>query len=303
MNIAGLEASLGIEFEDKSLLQRALTHRSYLNENPNLPWLDNERLEFLGDSILGFVTAEYLYHRFPEMSEGDLTSLRAALVRGQTLAEYAAALELGPYLLVSRGEEAAGGRARRALLAGTFEAVIGAIYLDRGLDAARHFVLRMIEQKTPEIVSERLDRNAKSLLQELSQGRLKLTPTYRTILARGPDHAREFTVQVLLGDRVYGVGQGSNKQTAEQEAARAAIQELERQTQHELEETLARQENLNLLREETGDSLHHQDPGGIDTSETPAESANSSPRDYGEEGTPAEVPPAEDDDSAQTPTG
>ncbi len=228
MNLADLEASLGLVFKDKSLLQRALTHRSYLNENPTLPWLDNERLEFLGDSILGFVTAEYLYHRFPEMKEGDLTSLRAALVRGETLAEYSAQIGLGQHLLISRGEESAGGRSRRALLAGTFEAVVGAIYLDHGLDAARQFILGLVEAKTPEIVQERLDRNSKSLLQELSQGRLKLTPVYRTVQTRGPDHAREFTVEVLLGERVYGVGQGRNKQAAEQEAARAALDELER---------------------------------------------------------------------------
>ncbi len=229
MNLSELESTLGFVFEDKSLLQRALTHRSYLNENPNLPWLDNERLEFLGDSILGFVTAEYLYHRFPEMKEGDLTSLRAALVRGQTLAEYAEGLNLGPHLLISRGEEAAHGRSRPALLAATFEAVIGALYLDHGLEAARSLILRVVEPKTLSIIQERLDRNAKSLLQELSQGRMKVTPVYRTISTSGPDHAREFTVQVLLGNRVYGIGQGRNKQTAEQEAARTALVELERE--------------------------------------------------------------------------
>ncbi len=229
MNLSELESTLGFAFEDKSLLQRALTHRSYLNENPNLPWLDNERLEFLGDAILGFVTAEYLYHRFPEMKEGDLTSLRAALVRGQTLAEYAEELNLGPHLLISRGEAAARGRSRPALLAATFEAIIGALYLDHGLEPARSLILRVVEPKTVSIVQERLDRNAKSLLQELSQGRLKVTPIYRTISTSGPDHAREFTIQVLLGDRVYGLGRGHNKQTAEQEAARAAIAELERE--------------------------------------------------------------------------
>ncbi len=229
MNLSDLESTLGFVFEDKSLLQRALTHRSYLNENPNLPWLDNERLEFLGDSILGFITAEYLYHRFPEMNEGDLTSLRAALVRGQTLAEYARELDLGPHLLISRGEVAAGGRDRTALLAATFEAIIGALYLDRGLEAAHSLIMRVMDPKTQSIVQERLDRNAKSLLQELSQGRLKVTPIYRTVSASGPDHAREFTVQVLLGDRVFGIGQGRNKQTAEQAAAQAAIAELERQ--------------------------------------------------------------------------
>lgn len=229
MNLSDLESTLGFVFNDKSLLQRALTHRSYLNENPNLPWLDNERLEFLGDSILGFVTAEYLYHHFPEMKEGELTSLRAALVRGQTLAEYAEQLGLGPYLMISRGEDAGGGRSRPALLAATVEAILGALYLDQGLESARAVIVRMIEDKTQRILLERLDRNAKSLLQELSQGRMKVTPNYRLVEAVGPDHAREFHVQVVLGDTVYGEGRGRNKQMAEQEAARAAIRELERE--------------------------------------------------------------------------
>jgi ribonuclease III len=227
MNLTELEATLGFSFDDKSLLQRALTHRSFLNENPDLPWLDNERLEFLGDAILGFITAEHLYHRFPEMKEGDLTSLRAALVRGQTLAEFATQLNLGPFLLISRGEEAGRGRARPALLAATFEAIIGALYFDQGLPAARELIVRMIDEKTQNILQERLDRNAKSLLQELSQGRLKVTPVYRLVETRGPDHAREFTVEAVLGEAVYGVGRGRNKQTAEQEAARDAIGRLQ----------------------------------------------------------------------------
>lgn len=229
MILSDLEAQLGYVFQDKSLLQRALTHRSYLNESPQLLWLDNERLEFLGDAILGFVTAEHLYHHFPEMKEGDLTSLRAALVRGQTLAEYASQLNIGPYLLISRGEDAGGGRSRPALLAATFEAIVGALYLDRGFEAARDLIVRMIDSKTHNILQERLDRNAKSLLQELSQGRLKVTPIYRLVDSKGPDHAREFTVQVCLNERVYGSGSGRNKQAAEQEAARAAILELERE--------------------------------------------------------------------------
>ncbi|MBI4673227.1 MAG: ribonuclease III [Chloroflexi bacterium] len=227
MNLTDLETNLGFIFEDKSLLQRALTHRSYLNENPDLPWLDNERLEFLGDAILGFVTAEHLYHRFPEMKEGDLTSLRAALVRGETLAEFATQLNLGPFLYISRGEEAGRGRARPALLAATFEAILGAMFLDQGLEPAHNLIVRLIDAKTQNILQERLDRNAKSLLQELSQGRLKVTPVYRLVETRGPDHAREFTVEAVLGAQVYGAGRGRNKQTAEQEAARAAIARLE----------------------------------------------------------------------------
>lgn len=252
MNLADLEATLGYVFDDKSLLQRALTHRSFLNENPDLPWLDNERLEFLGDAILGFVTAEHLYHRFPEMKEGDLTSLRAALVRGQTLAEFATQLNLGPFLLISRGEEAGRGRARPALLAATFEAILGALYFDQGLPATRDLIVRMIDEKTQGILQERLDKNAKSLLQELSQGRLKVTPVYRLVETRGPDHAREFTVEAVLGDQVYGTGHGRNKQSAEQDAARNAISRLEEEF-HTAAEAEARAA-LDALTLENGDA-------------------------------------------------
>jgi ribonuclease-3 len=258
MNLADLEMTLGYAFEDKSLLQRALTHRSYLNENPHLPWLDNERLEFLGDAILGFVTAEYLYHHFPEMKEGDLTSLRAALVRGGTLAEYARQLDLGAYVLISRGEEVAGARFRTALLAATFEAVVGSLYLEHGIESARSLIVRMIDSRTQKIIHERLDRNAKSLLQELSQDRLKLTPAYHMVDATGPDHARLFTVQVLLGGRVYGTGKGRNKQEAEQEAARGAILELESELD---KSTVEAQATLDALGEDrTGENVPANNP-------------------------------------------
>src|SRR5512144_2658623 len=144
MNLEDFEAILGFIFKDKSLLTRALTHRSYLNENPDLPYLDNERLEFLGDAILDFVAAEFLYQHFPEMTEGELTSLRAALVKGETLARFATALGLPPYLLMSRGEDAAGGRSRGPLLAGAFEALVGALYLDQGQAQARDLILRFV---------------------------------------------------------------------------------------------------------------------------------------------------------------
>lgn len=218
---------MGFTFGDKSLLTRALTHRSYLNENSDLPYLDNERLEFLGDAILDFVAAEFLYQRFPEMSEGDLTSLRAALVKGETLARFAAELGLPPYLLMSRGEDAAGGRSRVPLLAGAFEALVGAMYLDRGFDGARLLVLRFLVPEAERIHHQRLDRDPKSTLQELSQGRLQVTPLYRLVETRGPDHAKQFTIEVVLKDQVYGRGTGRSKQIAEQEAARVAIETLE----------------------------------------------------------------------------
>lgn len=227
MNLTDLENALGIVFKNKSLLIRALTHRSYLNENADLPFLDNERLEFLGDAILDFVAAEYLYQNYPEMSEGDLTSLRAALVKGETLARFAFAIDLPPHLLMSRGEEAAHGRERVPLLAGAFEALIGALYLDQGLGAARELILRVLPTEAERVYHQRLDRDAKSLLQELAQGRLQITPQYQLVETRGPDHAKEFTIAVIIKDREYGRGTGRNKQTAEQEAARIALETLQ----------------------------------------------------------------------------
>lgn len=225
-NLSQLEKTLGITFNDKSLLQRALTHRSYLNENPDYPLSDNERLEFLGDAVLDFLTAKYLYQRFPEMAEGELTSLRAALVKRETLAHFALAWNLGEHLLLSRGEAESGGRERPATLCAAFEALIGAILLDQGLQAAEDFVLRCIEPEVEHILDEELYKDAKSTLQELSQGQLQVTPVYRTVAERGPDHAKEFTVEVLIGEEVYGRGIGPSKQIAEQEAAKAALQKI-----------------------------------------------------------------------------
>ena len=233
MNLEEFETALGIAFKDKSLLTRALTHRSYLNENPDLPYLDNERLEFLGDAVLDFVAAEFLYQRFPEMSEGDLTSLRAALVKGDTLARFAIDLGLPQYVLMSRGEEAARGRERAPLLAGAFEALIGALYLDQGLGAARAFVLRFLPAESERVHALRLDRDAKSMLQELSQGKLQVTPQYRLVETRGPDHAKDFTIAVVINNQEYGRGVGRSKQIAEQEAARVALENLQTEISRE----------------------------------------------------------------------
>ncbi len=233
MDLQDLESTLGVTFTDKSLLTRALTHRSYLNENADLSYLDNERLEFLGDAILDFIAAEYLYRHYPELNEGDLTSLRAALVKGNTLARFAIDLGLPPYLLMSRGEDAARGRERAPLLAGAFEALVGALYLDQGLDTAREFILRFLPAEAERVYALRLDRDAKSMLQELSQSQLQLTPQYRLLQARGPDHAKEFTVAVVLNDREYGRGTGRSKQLAEQEAARVALENLQAEISRE----------------------------------------------------------------------
>lgn len=221
-----LEGRLGFSFHNRLLLVQALTHRSYLNENPEAPQSDNERLEFLGDAFLDFVAARYLYERYPELREGELTMLRAALVRSTTLARFARELDLGRYLLLGRGEAASGGRERLPLLCAAFEALVGAILLDQGLEVAEAFVLRFMEPAVTRMAANQLDKDAKSELQELSQGRWQLTPVYRTVAERGPDHAKEFTVEVLIGNRVFGRGTGRNKQSAAQQAAREALKVL-----------------------------------------------------------------------------
>ncbi len=231
--LSAAEASLGLTFRDKTLLQRALTHRSYVNENEDFPLEDNERLEFLGDAVLDFVTAEYLYHRFPEMSEGQLTSLRAALVRTETLAHFASEMGLGEHIYLGRGEEENDGRTRLAILCDCYEALIGALYLDQGLEATRTFVTQAVKPAIPHILEDETDKDAKSLLQELSQKYRHITPIYRTIGERGPDHAKEFTVAAVIGRETYGAGAGRSKQAAAQAAAQAALARLEREVLEE----------------------------------------------------------------------
>jgi ribonuclease-3 len=227
VDLSEVEARLGCAFADKSLLHRALVHRSYLNEHPSFHLEDNERLEFLGDAVLGFVTGEYLYHRFPELAEGPLTNLRSALVRRDSLARLARQLELGRLLLMGAGEASSGGRERPAILCAAFEAVVGALYLDQGLAATHRFLEPLMGPAALHVIQEQSDRDCKSRLQELSQGLLRHTPRYATLVESGPDHAREFTVQVTIGGEPYGVGTGPNKQQAAQMAARDALTRLE----------------------------------------------------------------------------
>lgn len=222
-DMEAIQESLGLRFSDVSLLQRALTHASYFNENPQAGLEDNERLEFLGDAVLDFVSAEWLYHRFPELPEGNLTRLRASLVRTETLAEFARARSLGSCLLLGHGEEENGGRDRDSILCAAFEAVVGAIYLDQGLTVTREYVEPLFLPAAERILAEELDKDSKSLLQEWSQAELGLTPVYHTVETRGPDHEKEFTIHVLIGEEVYGEGVGPNKQTAAQRAAREAL--------------------------------------------------------------------------------
>ncbi len=224
--ISQFQELAGLAFVDKSLLIRALTHPSYLNENPEQGLEDNQRLEFLGDAVLDFISGEMLYHRFPEAPEGRLTRLRSALVRTETLADFAGKVHIDMALMLGHGEEDSGGRHRANNLCAAFEAVIGALYLDLGIDAVDRFVEPLFTNALNDIISLELYKDAKSRLQEWSQANLSLTPVYRTIESSGPDHAKEFTVAVLIGDRQYATGKGSSKQSAAQNAARYALETL-----------------------------------------------------------------------------
>ncbi len=217
---------LNLPFKDMRLLIRALSHRSYANEHSEV-LEDNERLEFLGDALLDFVVGEWLYHHFPEMDEGALTRLRAALVCGDQLAEFARQIGLDRALLLGHGEDAAGGRKRPTLLAAAFEAVVGALYLDSGLDAVRDFVLPLLEPATERILAYHLDEDPKSRLQEIVQARGLPSPVYHTLKVTGPDHERTFEVEVLVGEVPLGRGIGPNKRAATKSAAQQALNRLE----------------------------------------------------------------------------
>lgn len=223
-NLQRLETALGVNFRDKSLLQRATIHRSFVNESPEYPLMDNERLEFLGDAVIDFITAEMLYHHYPEMDEGQLTRLRAALVRTESLAAQARKIGLGEFLRLGRGEVSSGGRHRPNILCGAFEALMGAIYLDQGLDVLRSLLIDILHPEAERVLMAQSDRDAKSLLQESVQAEVQQTPSYHTVRESGPDHAKEFTVEVTVGTHVIGRGRGRSKQAAEQAAARDALE-------------------------------------------------------------------------------
>jgi ribonuclease-3 len=233
-DITDLEQKLGIQFQDKSLLHRALIHRSYLNEHPDFPLEDNERLEFLGDAVLDFVTGEYLYHRFPELREGPLTSLRSALVRRDTLAQFARQLDLGNFLWMGHGEAESGGRERPATLCAAFEALVGALYLDQGLEGLDDLLEPLVAPEVAHILRDETHKDPKSLLQEMAQARMHHTPRYVTVGESGPDHAKIFTVQVKIGGEVYGEGYGPSKQHAAQAAAQEALERLTEEEEERL---------------------------------------------------------------------
>ncbi|MEK7513013.1 MAG: ribonuclease III [Patescibacteria group bacterium] len=222
-----LGKTIGINFRRVELLKEALTHRSYLNENPSWPLPDNERLEYLGDAVLELAVTEFLFKTFPEKQEGELTSFRAALVNYQMLAAVARSIKLDDFLLLSKGEAKDTGKAREVILANAFEAIVGAVYLDQGYDAARGAVERTVLPCLDEVIAKGLNRDPKSMLQERSQERFKVTPTYRVLKEEGPDHKKQFLVGVYLGDELAGKGYGTSKQEAEARAADAALKMFE----------------------------------------------------------------------------
>jgi len=226
--LATLQSTLGITFRDPLLLQQALTHRSFLNENPDFPLPSNERLEFLGDALLGFVVAEKLHSDLPHLWEGALTVLRAALVCNETLARIASSFNLGDHLYLGRGEEMSGGRHRQSNLSSALEAVIGAIFVDQGLPVAKEFVLKLLNGMVVKIVEEESIEESvkdyKSRLQVLVQAEQQTTPVYRIVEEQGPAHDKLFTVEVMVGDVVLGRGSGKGKRAAEQNAAQAALE-------------------------------------------------------------------------------
>ncbi len=223
-DLAQFQKVVGVTFTDESLLQTAFTHRSYINENRDVATEHNERLEFLGDAVLELVTTEFLFTKYPEKPEGDLTSYRAALVNTMTISRVATALGMEEYLLLSKGEAKDTGRARQYILANTFEAVIGALYIDQGYDAARDFITTHLLPLTDEVVEKGLWQDAKSRLQEIAQDKLSVTPHYDIVKEEGLDHDKVFTVAVFFGDERVAKGTGHSKQGAEKVAARRALE-------------------------------------------------------------------------------
>ncbi|OIP97230.1 ribonuclease III [candidate division WWE3 bacterium CG09_land_8_20_14_0_10_39_24] len=225
IGLAKLEKKLNIIFSNKDILNKALTHRSYLNEHKDSEE-SNERLEFLGDSILQFLTSEYLYKNYSS-PEGLLTSYRAAVVRTESLAEESAKLGVGEFLMLSKGEEATGGRTRPYILANTFEALLGAIYLDQGLEISRKFLEKTIFPKIAGVVKEKKYKDSKSSFQELAQERKNVTPIYKILKEWGPDHDKNFKAGVFITDSMEGTGEGNSKQKAEEAAAQNALEKWE----------------------------------------------------------------------------
>jgi len=218
-----LEKNLKIKFKNKKLLEQAFVHRSYLNENPGCGMEQNERLEFLGDAVMELIVTDYLFKKYPKNPEGDLTTWRAALVNSKMLSEVATKLGFNEYLMLSKGESQDNGRARQFILANTLEAIIGAIYLDRGLDKVEEFICKNLICELKRVLEEKLYLDPKSHFQEEAQGKMGITPSYELIEQEGPDHCKKFIVGVYLNSDLIASGEGPSKQTAQEDAARKAL--------------------------------------------------------------------------------
>ncbi len=224
--IGQLQEKLGISFRSTNLLRMALTHSSYINENPGASASSNERLELLGDAVLGLVITESLFTEYPKYDEGELTRFRSVLVRKETLAEIAETINLGEYLYLSKGEELGEGRTKPANLAGAFEALIAAVYLDRGLRVAKDLILKLFDTRTHQRDYFKMETDYKSRFQEIMQAERQVTPTYHVVKAIGPDHAKHFTIEVRVGRTPLGRGSGNSKKAAEMEAAKEALENI-----------------------------------------------------------------------------
>lgn len=225
IDFSNFEKKIKIVFKNKNLLQQAFIHRSFINENPATKLSHNERLEFLGDAVLELIVTDFLYKKYPNYTEGELTALRSALVNAVIISEIATGLGMNDYLLLSKGEAKDSGKARSYILANTYEAYIGALYLDQGIEVADKFVHKSLLPKTEEIVSKKLWRDAKSLVQEKAQEFVNVTPAYKVLSESGPDHDKHFTVGIFFGTNLIAEGKGHSKQEAEQSAALAALKE------------------------------------------------------------------------------
>ncbi len=224
VDFSSFEKLTGITFKNKKLLEQAFIHRSYINESNGSNLSHNERLEFLGDAVLELIITDYLYNKYPDRDEGDLTAYRSALVNAVTIGESALELGMNDYLLLSKGEAKDSGRARSYILANTYEAYVGAVYIDQGYEVAKQFISKTLFGKIDTIVAKKLWRDAKSLVQEKAQEYLSVTPSYRVISEVGPDHDKHFTIGVFFGDEKIAIGKGKSKQEAEQAAARSALE-------------------------------------------------------------------------------
>ena len=223
INFSDFEKKVNVSFKDKNLLMQAFIHRSYINENGGIKLSHNERLEFLGDAVLELIVTDFLFKKYPTYTEGELTALRSALVNAIIISEVATKIEMNDYLLLSKGESKDNGKARQYILANTYEALVGAIYLDRGYDIANEFITKTLLPHTEEIVAKKLWRDSKSLVQEKAQEFVSVTPLYKVLNETGPDHDKHFTVGIYFGAELIAEGKGKSKQEAEQKAAEAAL--------------------------------------------------------------------------------